>query len=167
MLKLRIQGTPDEVQALVEWLAESPETVTIEYVGDPWKRQPHHKWVTVKAGITMHTTPRTVPETVIHGQQRQRPGKTGIVYLVRVDLYGSRESIYKIGCAADLVSRKKALDLQIPGVVEVLCQIETDDRYKLENELHIRFDNKRLGKTEFFTLDEDDIAAIKELAHAD
>lgn len=90
-------------------------------------------------------------------QNKEVDGRAGYVYLVQ-----SPTGTYKIGRTKDPADRMKTFSIKLPFEVEYVCVIPTDDRYRLESELHKRFKSQRVNG-EFFRLSASDIEYIKGL----
>lgn len=69
-------------------------------------------------------------------------------------------SIFKIGKALDILSRKKQLERQLGKSLEILHAIYSTDYTRAEAEMHYRFASKRVFG-EWFELDEKDVETIK------
>lgn len=65
---------------------------------------------------------------------------------------------YKIGMSQDVKKRVSALKQGLPPGSQLVQTIKTKDAHTLEKSLHERFQDKRLGKSEWFVLDADDVA---------
>lgn len=85
--------------------------------------------------------------------------KKGIVYLIKID---DREQ-YKIGVTTNLNKRMNQLGTKMPFELEVIAKIESDDIYKLEEQLHEKFKDKNING-EWFELKTKDIKYIKSLS---
>jgi hypothetical protein len=79
---------------------------------------------------------------------------TGVVYLTRMGEF------YKVGRTNDIDRRTRELRTQLPVKEELLHVIETDDPSGIEAYWHRRFASRR-ANGEWFTLDENDVAAFK------
>ena len=79
----------------------------------------------------------------------------GEVYLFK------RGKYYKLGRSHDLVRRGKEIRLELPEKPKLIHSFKTDDPSGVEAYWHKRFENKRLEKTEFFSLNSQDIKAFK------
>lgn len=88
----------------------------------------------------------------------QRSKNSGYVYLVQ-----SPTGAYKIGRTKDPSNRMKTFTVKLPFEVDYVCVIETADMYKLEGDLHLRFNTKRVNG-EWFRLEPQDVEHIKSLA---
>lgn len=86
------------------------------------------------------------------------PIKGGYVYLMRSTL-----GDYKIGCSARPQNRLMTFGVTLPYPVELIHLIYSPDMYRTEQELHARFQDKRIAG-EWFKLDEGDVAVIMEMA---
>jgi hypothetical protein len=84
----------------------------------------------------------------------------GYVYLVRE----KSEGHYKIGREKTAASRTKTFEVKLPFKIDVICRIPTDNRHRLEKELHEMFHLKRIRGTEWFVLDDKDVDFIKSMA---
>jgi len=80
---------------------------------------------------------------------------TGFVYLLR----SGRK--YKIGKSIDPSRRYREVRLELPDETRQVHTIPTDDPTGIEKYWHERFAEKRIRKTEFFTLDSRDVQAFK------
>lgn len=81
----------------------------------------------------------------------------GYVYLVSC---GRR---YKIGMSKDV--SKRIAGMMLPPTAKIVCTIKSDEKRKLERELHEKFASKR-RKGEWFRLTAADVEYIKSLASA-
>ena len=68
----------------------------------------------------------------------------------------------KIGATTNIKTRLKSLRAASPSKLELLNTLKSKDIYKLELELHKKFQKKRLNG-EWFNLNENDISWIKKL----
>lgn len=94
-------------------------------------------------------------------QPQNENHRAGYVYLIEAS-----NGTYKIGRTKNPKDRMKTFKTKLPFEVEYLAIIQTDDMYALEAQLHGRFKKKRLNGSEFFQLDNDDIAYIVGLKEA-
>lgn len=83
------------------------------------------------------------------------PTIVGEVYLYKQGQY------YKIGKTNNLLRRGKELKLLLPEEPQLIHSIKTDDPTGVEAYWHKRFGSKRSGKSEFFTLNVEDVRAFK------
>lgn len=104
---------------------------------------------------TRRTPPPPAPVKL---PQVRNVSRAGYVYLTQ-----SPSGYYKIGRTANPNDRMRTFSLKLPIEIEYIHLIETPNMFKLESELHRMFTHKRVGDTEFFRLDEKDIAYIKSL----
>ncbi len=95
--------------------------------------------------------------TVSGKQKRRRPG---YVYLIR-----SVTGHYKIGRTRDPKKRMATFGVKLPFEVEFECLIKCEDMAQAEQELHAKFDHKRVNG-EWFALSDEDVAYIKSLGGA-
>jgi len=87
------------------------------------------------------------------------PNKDGFVYLLRdLDVSGH----CKIGRTTRPRQRMKSFGVLLPFEIELVTMIKTDDCFKLEQKLHLRYAKKR-KRGEWFALTDKDILEIKEL----
>jgi len=70
---------------------------------------------------------------------------------------------YKIGMSGDVQKRVKNLKQGLPPDATLIHTVECNDAAVLESNLHQRFEEKRLGRSEWFELDEEDVAWLKAL----
>lgn len=92
-------------------------------------------------------------------EQSEKARKKGTVYVIRKP----EDSLYKIGLTTNLKQRLYALKRQLnTDEVELVHSFDAEDAKAAERELHKRFQEKR-EFNEWFRLDEDDVAQIKEL----
>ncbi len=84
--------------------------------------------------------------------------KEGYVYMGLLTL--GRERRYKIGKAILVERRTDQISLQLPGDLELVHVIRTDDPYGIENYWHRRFAVKN-SKGEWFSLSREDVQAFK------
>ena len=82
--------------------------------------------------------------------------KAGYVYLVKSDT-----GHWKIGHTAHLHDRRRAFGVKLPVEIEFTHLITCYNRYKLENELHFVFEDKRIKGSEWFDLDDVEVNWIK------
>ncbi len=87
----------------------------------------------------------------------ERVHGVGYVYLLQ-----SPSKFYKIGHTANYKERIHTFNVKLPFEVEYIALIESNNMFKLENELHTKYDGKR-GNGEWFALDNDDVEYIKSL----
>jgi hypothetical protein len=91
------------------------------------------------------------------------PFKHGHVYLLRIGPTDwEPRTTYKIGASSNLKSRLYFLNIFHLGDTELVWSKETDDAPTLEEQLHTRFLGKWI-KSEYFALDESDVAEISSL----
>lgn len=83
------------------------------------------------------------------------PAVLGSVYLMKWDRY------YKIGFSNAVGRREYEVTLQMPGPVKVIHSIATDDPAGIEAYWHRRFAARRRGRSEWFDLTPEDIAAFR------
>lgn len=95
-----------------------------------------------EAGIARYEAPRHVP--------RQRPG---FVYVVQW------ENVYKIGRAKSPTARLTPMGAKFPYPLTVRLLIQTHDMEQIEDDLHERFADYRLGG-EWFALTSENLAAL-------
>jgi hypothetical protein len=86
------------------------------------------------------------------------PKTSGYVYLIQ-----SPTKYFKIGRTKDPDDRIRTFEVKLPFEVEYVCLIKAFDMYRLEKELHEKYDNKR-SNGEWFELTEADVMEIKEMA---
>lgn len=84
----------------------------------------------------------------------------GYVYLLK-EINGVH---YKIGRTTDPTDRLRTFNVKLPYQVEYTCVIATIDMFRLERQLHTQFKSKRIKKTEWFNLSDEDVASIVALA---
>lgn len=82
----------------------------------------------------------------------------GYVYLIQ-----AASGFYKIGRTANPKNRIRTFSVKLPFEVDYLCLIKTKNMYKLERELHKRYEKKRV-RGEWFKLSPADVEYIKGLA---
>ena len=80
----------------------------------------------------------------------------GYVYLLEYN------NLYKIGCSKNIDKRLHDLEKNTPHKINLIHSIKTDNKYKLENELHQKYKDKR-SKGEWFSLSDSDIQNIKNI----
>jgi hypothetical protein len=86
-----------------------------------------------------------------------KPDKSGYVYL----MHSWHTGKHKIGCSVNPANRLSQIKQDKKDYTIILIhQIEADDQFKAEACMHEVFKEKRIGKTEWFDLDEDDIQQI-------
>lgn len=90
--------------------------------------------------------------------ERRKKNAVGFVYLLSTSL-----GHYKIGHTKNPKSRLSEFSVKLPFDIECECLIKTKDRYALEQELHERFDDKRVNG-EWFELEPGDVEYIQSLA---
>jgi len=81
---------------------------------------------------------------------------SGYVYLI------AGRDYYKIGQTMYLEKRVKSISRTLPFDVTIVHKIKTNNRFKLEKEMHNEFSNKNV-KGEWFDLNDNDIEYIKKL----
>lgn len=86
----------------------------------------------------------------------QKRSISGCVYLLKAGKY------YKIGASKDINGRLRKLSTLPPFDLELVHKIITSNMYRLENELHNIFADKRVNG-EWFLLTDNDVELIKEL----
>jgi hypothetical protein len=84
--------------------------------------------------------------------------KEGYVYMGVLKI--GRERRYKIGNAILVGRRTDQISLQLPGDLELVHTIRTDDAYGIEDYWHRRFEPKNT-KGEWFILSREDVQAFK------
>jgi hypothetical protein len=90
----------------------------------------------------------------------QKPPVSGFVYLLRSP-HG-----FKIGCARNVERRVSDITTLLPFEVTVEHTFPAPDMYAAESALHFHFSAKRI-RSEWFALDESDVADIKTIRTAD
>ncbi len=68
---------------------------------------------------------------------------------------------YKIGKSKKLEKRLKLFNVKLPFETELITSVEFKDYDLAEKLMHERFDNKRVGDTEWFHLSEEDLKMIE------
>ena len=82
----------------------------------------------------------------------------GFVYLLKIE--GKNQ--YKIGVTKNLNKRLKQISPKMPFELKIEHKIKHNDIYGMEDELHNKFDDKRI-KGEWFKLNDNDVNYIKGL----
>jgi hypothetical protein len=103
---------------------------------------------------SLPSQPMPIRRKVTQGAPPAKSSK-GFVYIIR------GESYYKIGRTEDPYKRLTPMTAHAPFPLETLLLIPTADMVQTEQELHRRFDAKH-QRGEWFSLDEEDIAAIRQ-----
>lgn len=162
MPSFKYRDTPDGIATMAEALRRSPLVKAVG-VGDLLQYAATNAtataWITVEFTQTVKSTAqvglyRPRKPRIVNGKRR----KDGFVYLVKAD-----NGTYKIGKTVNPKSRGKTFNVRLPFKVEFIHTIETDDMHALEKALHLRFANKRLRGSEFFSLSLADVAFIVSL----
>jgi hypothetical protein len=83
----------------------------------------------------------------------------GHIYLFKMVETG----YFKIGLSINPQRRSKEIPSGLPLTIETIHTFPTNQMDCAENELHKKFSSKRMGKTEWFQLDEDDVEYIKSI----
>lgn len=86
-------------------------------------------------------------------------GRAGHVYLLQ-----SVTGHYKIGRTSNPANRLKTFTIKLPFEVEYVCVIACEDMYRLEWDLHEKYESKRVNG-EWFNLSPEDVEYLKGLAH--
>lgn len=84
---------------------------------------------------------------------------SGYVYILK-HIGGTH---YKIGCTSKPDDRLHTFEVKLPFPVAYEVLIKCEDRFTLEKELHKHFASKRVDG-EWFSLDEDDLDYLRQLA---
>lgn len=130
---------------------------------EDWPLDGFEQWREQLAAIVHQYDDEGAPKLLPKWTQTKRQEKREAwVYLLR-----SVSGHYKIGRAIDPNNRLKTFHVMLPFEVEFDCLIKSDDSeyVTLERSLHKRFADKRING-EWFALDSDDVAYIRELAEA-
>jgi predicted GIY-YIG superfamily endonuclease len=96
-----------------------------------------------------------IPQVRTRFAVRSIKQKAGFVYLLQAD-----NGTYKIGHTKNPDNRLATFKVKLPFEVQFLRLISSKDMYALEKRLHRRFAKKRLNRSEFFNLSEDDVNYI-------
>lgn len=88
----------------------------------------------------------------------ERKPNPGYVYLVK-----NQDGNYKIGRSLNPNKRIESMGVKLPFPIEAVCIIPSEQMSRLEQELHARFDDKRLNG-EWFALADEDVEYIRGLA---
>lgn len=164
MIKLTIQGTPEDVAAFNALLQSAK--VEIVYASDGRKWSATDKWCSQKMGVNLPVSETPAPALNIAVNERKRRGagkgqtkdKSGYVYLMP-----GPEGSYKIGKSGNPKSRRETFGVKLPFDVEFVHLIQTSDMGALEKQLHRQFAAKRRGRSEFFMLSPEDVELIKSM----
>ena len=105
----------------------------------------------------LHNTPDHPSRQNPDYSRPPRRKKPGFVYLLQ-----SPTRAYKIGRTKSPENRIKTFGIKLPFEIEYVALIKTHDMNTLENQLHSRFETKRVNG-EWFALDQEDIDYIKSL----
>ena len=95
-----------------------------------------------------------IPTTRASKAAAPEPGR-GYVYLIK----SGRQ--YKIGKTTNPDQRSRQFSIQLPHPHVIVHKIETDDAAGIEAYWHRRFEGKRLGTGEWFSLTADDVKAFQ------
>jgi hypothetical protein len=165
MIKLTIQGTPEDLQKFSAILRGSG--VEFVYSSDMRKPTATAKWASQKAGVNLPDVDKDVLSTYPAGKvevferRRRGTGKTsGKSQVGWVYLMPTPHGAYKIGKTTNPNSRRKTFSTKYPFTVEFIHLIHTSNCGALEKELHRRFADRRKGNSEFFDLTGDDVRSI-------
>ena len=79
----------------------------------------------------------------------------GVVYLIKSG------RTYKIGKTGSMEGRSRQFAIQLPHPHVIVHKLETDDIAGIEAYWHRRFEGKRLGTSEWFALNADDVKAFQ------
>lgn len=88
------------------------------------------------------------------------PTTIGYVYLIEAKVDNTR-SIYKIGRSIKPIKRMADLQTISPIPLSLLCELDSQNMQKLEQELHKKYVSKRLHG-EWFLLSSEDVEEIKQ-----
>jgi arginine utilization protein RocB len=168
MIKLTIQGEPDEIAAFLFHL-EDCAGISLEYKTGISKRALHHKWGSALAGLHIEAVTGLEPEVTIYSSKRGSKGESsttkavpGYVYVMP---YYSANGIegYKIGKTTNPYSRRRTFSIKLNFQVTFIALIHSDNHSALETAMHQEFAKKRRGSSEWFNLTPEDVAAIQAL----
>lgn len=87
----------------------------------------------------------------------------GWVYLIRE----KSEGHYKIGKSIEPLARVQKFMVKLPFKIEPICEIRCANHHRTESDLHTMFADKRIKGTEWFALNDDDVAFICALARSE
>lgn len=163
MLKLRIEGSPDEISSFFERIKDA-EGLQTQYKTTLSKRDASHVWASCKAGINVERMKGDVSLKVeVSGRspkKKRGAPKPGIVYVMPA--YGQAGVLgYKIGSSAHGLSRRSLFSVKMPFAVEFIALIYSEDCRKLEKELHTKYKAMRKGRSEFFELSPVHLSQLK------
>jgi hypothetical protein len=159
MLKLKLTGEPEEIEAFFLHLEEA-EGLRVQYRSTISKFAAHNLTGSVIGGIHADVPEGIEAEFTIyqHGSKK-RNAEQGFVYLMPA--YGSEGLLgYKIGKTTKPHSRRKTFGIKLSFDVKFLALISSSDHTLLETVLHRNYAHKRLGRSEFFGLHEMDVEHI-------
>ena len=162
MSSFKYRATPDEIATIAEALRRSPLIKSVS-VSDLLQYADTNKTATAWINFEFKELLKSTAQVGLYRPRRKRGTKgtrqkDGFVYLLK-----AVDGSYKIGKTLNPKSRKKTFDVRLPFKVDYVHTIETDDMHALEKALHLRFADKRLRGSEFFSLTPDDVQFIVSL----
>jgi hypothetical protein len=155
-LQILRQPKPTDINDYLAWLEDKVHALT------------HLRLLEVSDRVQLQVAYRQLREQkvieVVKEVETKKRGKpkilNGYVYILKVI---GHDNLYKIGRTKNPVNRLKTFSVKLPFIVDYEHLIQSDDMYKLENELHRKFRKQRQRGSEFFLLSESDIRYLKTL----
>jgi hypothetical protein len=161
-VKLKIEGTPDEIAAFLSHLGKA-DGIKLNGATEISKRGESHKWGSALAWMDVEPIEGLVSDYSVYQSKREpkaKGKKAGFIYLLpaydKAGIVG-----YKIGKTTSPYSRRKSFGNKLYFEIEFIALIATLDYTELETRLHRHFAEKRQGRSEFFSLLPEDIAYIQ------
>jgi hypothetical protein len=162
MVKLRIEGEPDEIAAFLAHV-EEVDGLSLDWATPISKRAAHHHWGSALAGVSAELIEGLTADYSVY-QRGKKKGNAVYGWVYLLPAYGKEGLVgYKIGKTLNPFSRRTSFGNKLYFEIEFIALISTDDHTKLETTLHRHFAAKRMARSEFFTLAPEDVLYIQQM----
>lgn len=167
MIKLKIEGTPEEIAAFLAHVEET-DGLKQKWSTEITKRAESHQWGSALAAYDVEPIEGLQAEYSIYqrgkkGQDKPKSqARPGWVYVLPA--YGPSGCVgFKIGKTLTPYSRRKTFGNKFYFEIAFVALISTANHTALETKLHQHYASKRMGRSEFFNLTEQDILDLQDM----